>query len=48
MNRENRERGGVVVACGLAEWNLLEDSTFEAVFERADAAMYENKKRLKA
>ena len=47
-NRKNRETGSVVIACGTAEWNGTEDNRFEAVFDRADTAMYENKMTLKA
>ena len=38
---------GVVIACGASEWNGAEDNRFEAVFDRADTAMYENKTELK-
>ncbi len=43
---ENRSNGKVVVAIGLAEY-CKEDSCFEDVFERADAAMYKRKQQLK-
>ena len=46
-NRNNRDGGGIVIACGISEWDVIAEEPFEAVFERADAAMYENKKRLK-
>ncbi len=42
----NRE-GGVVVASGMAEWRPGEDTGLTTLFERADAAMYENKRKLK-
>ena len=48
INSENRENEGIVIACGVSAWNPEEDRRFEAVFDRADALMYENKKRLKA
>ena len=46
-NRKNRENGGVVIACGASAWNGAEDNRFEAVFDRADTEMYENKTELK-
>ena len=48
QNRRNRESEGVVIACGASEWRPDEDNRFEAVFDRADAAMYDNKQELKA
>ena len=48
QNRRNREDGGVVIACGMSEWRVDSDNRFEAVFDRADTAMYENKTALKA
>ncbi len=48
QNRRNREDGGVVIACGMSEWRTDSDNRFEAVFYRADTAMYENKTALKA
>lgn len=50
FSRQNAQRareGGVVVACGLADLQLDRDKRIEEVFERADAAMYENKTFLK-
>ena len=47
QNRDNHTGGGVVIACGLAEWSGEESDLFEQVFERADDNMYKNKKRLK-
>lgn len=44
---ENKSSGGVVVACGLSEYVRGEDPSYAAVFERADALMYQNKKLLK-
>ena len=37
----------VVVACGMAEYCSETDESVRDVYKRADAAMYENKKRLK-
>ena len=37
----------VVVACGMAEYRPGEDQSLRDVYKRADAAMYENKKKLK-
>ena len=36
----------VVVACGMAEYSSETDDSVRDVYKRADAAMYENKKRL--
>ena len=50
MHRRNStesESGGTVIACGMSEWRPDTDDRFEAVFDRADAAMYEDKRRLK-
>lgn len=47
-NRERAASGGVIIACGLADYEPQRDSALSDVFERADAAMYENKKTLKA
>ena len=47
-NRANMKTGGVVIACGYSEWQNARDNRFEAVFDRADTAMYENKQELKA
>ena len=46
-NRKNKASGGVIIACGASEWHGGEDNRFEAVFDRADSAMYENKTALK-
>ena len=45
--QENAQTGGVVISCGMADYRPGEDDSFDAVFNRADAAMYEDKKRLK-
>ena len=46
-NDEHIRSGGVIIACGMAELRRESDSCFGTVVERADAAMYEDKKRLK-
>ena len=46
-SRVNQHTGGVVIASGLAVYRPGTDQNIGAVFERADAAMYENKKTLK-
>ena len=46
-NRQRREHSDVLVAGGMAEYHPGADMTLASVFERADAAMYENKKLLK-
>ena len=46
-NRVSASTGEEVVACGLSEYIPGTDLCMEDVFERADAAMYENKKKLK-
>ena len=43
-NRANKAKGGVVVAGGMARYS--EDVSVEALFKRADRAMYENKDEL--
>ena len=44
-NRKNAASGGIVIAAGVAKYNGNE--SIREVFERADAAMYKEKKRLK-
>ena len=44
-NKKNASAAGVVIACGMSKFN--NDNNVAAVFERADALMYENKKKLK-
>ena len=46
-NRENGRECGVVIACGMADFDPDADQRFEQVFQRADARMYENKNALK-
>ena len=43
----NKESGLVTIAAGMSVFRPGEDSHVEDVFNRADAAMYENKKQLK-
>lgn len=43
-----RSRSGPVVACGMAVYEPETDDDFSKVFERADKAMYENKKKVKS
>lgn len=43
-----RSRSGPVVASGLAAYDMSTDASFNDVFKRADAAMYENKSMLKS
>ena len=45
-NEQSRASGDVLIACGMARYRNGE--TVEAVFERADHQMYENKNHLKA
>ena len=45
-NERSIREGGIVIACGTASFTAKDDS-MAAVFERADAAMYENKHILK-
>ena len=47
MNSDHLKTGEVLIACGLEEYQAGTDTRFENVFERADTAMYENKKMLK-
>ena len=46
-NRERAASGGVMIAGGIAEYQPWADRSLAEVFERADAAMYENKKSMK-
>lgn len=45
-NRQNAAQNDVVVACGMSRFR--NDPSVSAVFDRADANMYENKKKMKA
>ena len=42
-----RSRSGPVIACGMSVYDPATDAKFSAVFKRADAEMYKNKKWLK-
>ena len=44
----NTEEKKVVVACGIADFDKLNDKNVSAVFERADALMYKDKMSLKS
>ena len=46
-NCVNCQNGGVVIAVGLADFNPETDKSLEAVFKRADVAMYQQKKEMK-
>ena len=46
INKENKEKGKVVIAVGMARFSS-NDRRVATVFERADSRMYENKKMLK-
>ena len=46
MNKQTNS--GPVVACGMAVYDPKKDDDFAKVFERADKAMYENKKEVKS
>ena len=45
INRDNASNGGIIIASGMSKFD--HDENVAKVFERADAAMYENKKKLK-
>ena len=47
-NREHLIDGSAIVACGMSEYQSGVDASVASVFERADAAMYQDKKELKA
>ena len=44
---ENKDKGLVIIACGLADYDPSNDVTVDAVFKRADGLMYEDKGKLK-
>ena len=46
--RDNIAKGGVSIACGIASFDPESDGSVKSVFERADEAMYRNKKLLKS
>ena len=43
----NASKGGVVVSCGMADYEADMDRNFDDVFARADAGMYRRKRQLK-
>lgn len=45
---ENQERGGVVIATGLAVYRPGKDNSYRRIFERADHRMYDRKGTLKS
>jgi len=47
LNEKHRASGEVIIASGMAEYKPDMDRTVSAVFDRADAEMYKNKKSLK-
>ena len=47
VNKEHVRAGGTIIACGMADYTPGLDGSLKAVFERADAAMYADKKQLK-
>ncbi len=47
LNQKNAKEGKVVVACGISEYVPGSDRFLSEVFDRADGAMYANKKSLK-
>ena len=47
FNEEHLHDDGPVVACGMARYLRGDDTSVASVFERADTAMYEDKRKLK-
>lgn len=47
VNQRNIATGGVIIATGVSDFDPEKDETISAVFNRADSAMYNNKKELK-
>lgn len=47
LMEDNREKGEIVVAAGISDFDAEFDSTVQNVFQRADKLMYERKKELK-
>ncbi len=45
---EGKWPGGIIIACGVADFQPGHDIELKTVFDRADQVMYETKKRLKA
>jgi diguanylate cyclase (GGDEF)-like protein len=48
VNLARGKAGNLTIACGMAALDRTKDESFEAVFERADAEMYKNKRDMKA
>ena len=46
-NEDKQKQGGAIIACGMSDYIPGQDADFDSVFNRADAAMYEDKKSLK-
>ena len=44
---DSADYGGVAVACGMAVYDPETDKDMRGVFKRADAMMYENKRKMK-
>ena len=45
--KDSEAYGGVAVACGMAEYEPEDDPDLRSVFKRADARMYEDKRKMK-
>lgn len=48
ISLEHIQSGKVTMASGISDFNAMQDTNVQDVFERADSAMYENKKRFKS
>ena len=48
ISKNNKKNGLVTLACGMGVYSCELDKDVKTVFERADNAMYENKRRFKA
>ncbi|MBQ2510168.1 MAG: GGDEF domain-containing protein, partial [Erysipelotrichaceae bacterium] len=46
-SKDNMKNGGIIIACGMSAFDPQTDKNMDAVFERADKDMYENKNDLK-
>ena len=47
-NEKRQKNGGVIIACGMAEYNPGSDESIASVFDRADNSMYLDKDVIKA
>ena len=47
MEKNIKEDVHTIIALGISDFDSTYDKSYESVFERADKAMYENKKYLK-